>query len=488
MRQHSNPVVVTSSGALRGLRDQSGELYRAIPYATTPQGARRFAPPVPHPGWPGVRNATRPSPTAPQPTRAFGRLDMSPYFGPGWVPGDEYLTVDVRTPAADDEKRPVMVFIHGGGFVTGSTRAALYDGKAFARDGVVLVTVNYRLGIPGFLDLAGAPPNRGLLDVLAALRWVRDTVSAFGGDPGNVTVLGQSAGATITGALLATPEADGLFRRAIIQSGSGTGAFTPEQAQRVTARTAEVLGVRATAEQFAEIPDEDFLGVMPELAGLDLRTATARDPLLGLSPFSLVLPVQPAEALAEGPAAEVSVLIGTNTEEGNLYLVPQDRLESSTEADVLALAEAGYAEPAAAVEARRTARPDATPGELRSALLGEALFGVGSTRMAGAHARLSGRRTYVYSFAHRSTALDGRLGAAHTVELPYVFDLADEPWLHGDSGLLGPDAAPAGLAEAMHGAWVAFARNGDPGWAAYDPDEPVVKVFGGPRVSTGPRV
>lgn len=479
MPQSSHPVVETSSGAVRGLRDRFGDRYRAIPYARAPQGARRFAPPVPHPGWSGVRNATQPSPTAPQPARAFGRLDMTPYFGPGWVPGEEYLTADVRTPAADGEKRPVMVFVHGGGFVTGSTRAALYDGKAFARDGVVLVTVNYRVGIPGFLDLPGAPANRGLLDVLAALRWVRETISSFGGDPGNVTVFGQSAGATITGALLATPEADGLFRRAIIQSGSGTGAFTPEQAQRVTAAAANALGVRATAEQFAEIPDERFLGIMPELAGLDLRTATAKDPLLGLSPFSLVLPVQPADALTEGPAAEVSVLIGSNTEEGNLYLVPQGKLEPSTEADVLTLAAAGYAEPAAVIAAFRTARPDATPGELRSALLGEALFGAGSTRMARAHSRISGHRTHVYSFAQRSTALDSRLGAAHTVELPYVFDLADEPSLHGDSGLLGPDAAPAGLAEAMHGAWIAFARDGDPGWAAYDAEQPMVKVFGG---------
>ncbi|WP_194921588.1 carboxylesterase/lipase family protein [Catenulispora rubra] len=444
-----HPVVETSAGAVRGLRDRFGDLYRAIPYATAPQGARRFAAPVSHPGWTGVRDATEPSPTAPQPERPFGRLDMTPYFGPGWVPGEEYLTVDVRTPAADGARRPVMVFVHGGGFVSGSTRAALYDGKAFARDGVVLVTVNYRVGIPGFLDLPGAPANRGLLDVLAALRWVRDSISSFGGDPDNVTVFGQSAGATITGALLATPEAAGLFRRAIVQSGSGTGAFTPEQAARVTAAAAKALGVGATAEQFAEIPDERFLSILPQLTGLDLSTTMAGDPLLGLSPFSLVLPVQPADALADGPAAEVSVLIGSNTEEGNLYLVPQGKMEPSAE------------------------------GERRSASLSEALFGAGTRRLAAAHSRISGGRTYVYSFAQRSTAFDGRLGATHTTELPYVFDLADEPWLHGDSGLLGPDAAPAGLAEAMHGAWIAFARDGDPGWAAYQEEQPSVKVFGG---------
>ncbi|RSN32206.1 carboxylesterase [Amycolatopsis sp. WAC 01416] len=435
MTQYADPVVETPAGAVRGVRDDSGEFYRAIPYAAAPIGARRFTSPAPHPGWSGVRDGTRPSPTAPQPARDFGKLDMTPYFGPGWVRGEEYLTVDVRTPAADSGERPVLVFVHGGGFVTGSNRAALYDGSAFARDGIVLVTVNYRLGIPGFLDLDGAPPNRGLLDVLAALGWVRATIAAFGGDPDNVTIFGQSAGATLVGALLATPEAKGLFRRAIIQSGSGTGAFTPEQARRVTTTAAATLGVEPTADAFSAIPDERFLEVLPALAGLDLRTSTATDPLAGLSPFSLVLAVQPADGLADGPARDVDLLIGTNTEEGRLYLVPQGDPEPATEADVL----------------------------------GEALFGAGTARMAQAHAQISGGRTHVYSFGYRSTALNGRLGAAHTVELPFVFDIADKPWLHGDTGLLGPDPAPDGLAARIHGTWVAFAGTGDPGWAAYDP-------------------
>ncbi|MFI0237690.1 carboxylesterase/lipase family protein [Streptomyces sp. NPDC016845] len=467
MPREKDPVVETPAGAVRGIRAEFGERYRSVPYAAAPTGAGRFAAPAPHPGWSGVRDGTRPSPTAPQPSRDFGRLDMVPYFGPGWVPGEEYLTVDVHTPGTGDGRRPVMVFVHGGGFVTGSNRAALYDGAAFARDGIVLVTVNYRLGIPGFLDLAGAPANRGLLDVLAALRWVRDTIAAFGGDPENVTVFGQSAGATLTGALLAAPEAKGLFRRAVVQSGNGTGAFTPEQAQRVTATAATALGVEPTAEAFASIPDERFLAILPALAGLDLRTGTATDPLAGLSPFSLVSPVQPADGLADGPGGDVDLLIGTNTEEGRLYLVPQGGLESTTEADLLAVATRAHADPEAALAAYRAARPDAPPGELRAAVLGQALFAAGTTRMAQAHARISGGRTYVYSFGHRSTALDGRLGAAHTVELPFVFDIADKPWLHGDARLLGPSPAPAGLAAQVHGAWIAFARSGNPGRTSY---------------------
>jgi para-nitrobenzyl esterase len=436
-----NPVVRTPAGAVRGLRDTFGERYRAIPYAQAPTGAGRFGEPAPHPGWSGVRDGTGPGPTAPQPVRDFGRLDLTPYFGPGWVRGADYLTVDVRTPAADGGHRPVMVFVHGGGFVTGSARAALYDGRAFARDGVVLVTVQYRLGVPGFLALDGAPDNRGLLDVLLALRWVQDTIARFGGDPGNVTVFGQSAGATLVGALLATAGAKGLFRRAIMQSGSGTGAFTPEQARRVTTAAAAALGTAPSASAFAGMPDERFLEALPALSGLDLRTDTAADPLVGLSPFSLVLPTQPADALT---ADQVDLLIGTNTEEGNLYLVPQGKPGSTTEA----------------------------------AALGAALFGHGTARLADAHARLAPGRTHVYSFGHRSTAFDGRLGAAHTVELPFVFDLADEPWLHGETGLLGPDRAPEGLADRVHRTWVEFAKTGDPGWPAHTTSDPVTHRFG----------
>lgn len=477
MSQNNTPVVRTPYGAVGGVRDHSGERYCAIPYAASPTGAARFAPPALHPGWDGIRDATGPGATAPQPVRDFGALDMRPYFGPGWVRGADYLTLDVHTPAADNAARPVMVFVHGGGFVTGSSQAALYDGRAFARDGVVLVTLNYRLGVCGFLDVPGAPRNRGLLDVLAALRWVRDTISVFGGDPANVTVFGQSAGATLVGALLATPEAAGLFRQAVMQSGSGTGAFTPEQAARVTHAVAAELGVEPTADGLADIPDEQFVAVLPKLAGLDLRTATATDPLVGLSPLSLVLNRQPTDALALGPAADVALLIGTNTEEGNLYLVPQGSFDTSQRGDVVAVAVQTHSDPQATVDGLAARLPRATHGELRSALLGEALFGSGSARMARAHSLVSARGTYVYRFGFRSTALDGKLGAAHTVELPFVFDTADSPWLHGKTGLLGPDPVPEDLARRMHSSWVSFAHNGFPGWDGYRGDDAAVQHF-----------
>ncbi|QIS20084.1 carboxylesterase/lipase family protein [Nocardia terpenica] len=461
----SDPIVTTTEGPVRGRDDRGIRAFLDIPYAAPPIGAARFTAPLPHEPWQQVRDATRPGPTAPQPRRdGFGALDMSPYFGPGWVPGEDYLTVDVWAPAAA-RNSPVMVFVHGGGFVAGSTRSPLYEGTAFARDGVVLVTLNYRLGIAGFLDLPGAPANRGLLDVVAALRWVRRTIEAFGGDPGNVTLFGQSAGATIVGGVLACPEAQGLFHRAIVQSGNGLGAFSREQAARVTHAAATALGIEPTARAFAQVPDERLTAILPKLAGLDLRTSTRYDPLVGLSPFSLVLDRQPAEVVAGG---EVALIVGTNTEEGNLYLAPQGNLDTSTDADLHDLAARVHSDPAALIAQYRTLDPQATAGDLRSAILGDALFGTGSRRLAQTHAAHAGAPTYTYEFAWRSSAVDGRLGAAHAVELPYVFDRLDLPALRGPHGMLGPAEPPAALAARMHGAWVDFARNGDPGWAPSD--------------------
>ncbi|NUK05943.1 carboxylesterase/lipase family protein [Streptomyces lunaelactis] len=468
MNPDTDPIVTTAQGAVRGLRQDGITAFLNIPYAAPPLDAGRFAPPQPHESWDGVRDATVPGPNAPQSERKLGSVDMSPYFGAGWNHGEDYLTVSVWTPAAVGGDLPVMVFTHGGGFVAGSTRSAMYDGSGFARDGVVLVTLNYRLGIAGFLDIPGAPVNRGLLDVVAALRWVRENIAAFGGDPRNVTLFGQSAGATIVGGVLATPEATGLFRRAIVQSGSGLGAFTTEQAARVTKAAAAALGIDPHVDAFADIDDERLVDAANRLAGIDLQTETHSDPLIGLSPFSLVLDTQPAESVSAGLSADVDLLIGTNTEEGNLYLAPVGNYSTSTAADVDAAAARSHPNPAQLVETYRKARPEASFGELRSAIMGDAAFGAGSWALAGAHAAHPQSATFGYEFAWRSPALNGELGATHAIELPFVFDLAHLPQLHGPNGLLGLDKPPADLAARVHETWVRFARTSNPGWDPYD--------------------
>lgn len=465
--------IVTSSGAVRGRATAYGTAFLGVPYAAGPSGAARFAAPAPHAPWRGIRDATRPGPTAPQPARdRFGALDMAPYFGPGWRRGTDYLSVNVWAPPPRDEPFPVMVFVHGGGFVAGSVDAPLYDGTAFARDGVVLVTVNYRLGVAGFLHLPDAPDNRGLLDVEAALRWVRTDIARFGGDPDDVTLAGQSAGAILVGGILARPGARELIRRAIVQSGSGTGAFTSEQARIVTDAVGRELGVRPGVDTLAGIGDDRFVDLVPVLSGLDLRTPTHHHPLGGITAFGLVGDEQPADAVADGRSRDVDLLIGGNEEEGALYLAPLGLLERTTDAEVHATAARFHADAAAAVRAYRAARPDATDAELRTTILGDGLFGDGTRALTEAHARHG--TTWAYRFGWRSGALGGRLGAAHVVELPFVFDQVRLPALHGPSALLGEAPVTGDLAARMHGAWVRFATSGDPGW----PVHPAVHHFG----------
>ncbi|GLY50341.1 carboxylesterase family protein [Lentzea sp. NBRC 102530] len=454
--------VDTEQGTVLGLRRNGVSTFRDIPYAAAPVGPARFEAPAEHASWRGVRDATGFGPTAPQAPRVLGTMDLRAYFGDGWHRGEDYLTVNIWTPDPHADALPVMVFVHGGGFVAGSGRTELYDGSAFARDGVVFVTVNYRLGIPGFLDVPGAPANRGLLDVVAALRWVRANIARFGGDPDDVTVFGQSAGATIVGGILATPEAEGLFRRAGVQSGNGLGAFSTEQASRVTRAAAQVLGIEPTARAFSEIPDDRLVETASQLAGIDLRTATRTDPLMGLSPFSLVLDVQPADSAV----AAVDLLIGTNAEEGNLYLVPVGRYAGSTGADVDDVAARAHPDPARLVRTYREQRPAAGDPEIRAAILGDALFGAGTQALLEARTRHSGAATFVYEFAWRSPALDGELGATHTVELPFVFGRTALPALRGPNRMLGEGEPPASLAALVHDSWVRFAREGDPGWPA----------------------
>ncbi|MFI6340247.1 carboxylesterase/lipase family protein [Streptomyces sp. NPDC050535] len=461
--------VTTTSGPVRGRRHGNGSVFLDVPYAAPPVGRGRFAAPSPHEPWTGVRDATQPGPTAPQPTRdSFGTLDMSPYFGPGWQRGDDYLTMNIWAPPQEGPTRPVMVFVHGGGFVAGSGRGPLYDGSAFARDGVVLITVNYRLGIPGFLHLADAPDNRGMLDVLAALRWVRENVARFGGDPGNVTLFGQSAGAIIVGGVLADPASSGLVRRAIIQSGTGIGAFTPEQAGMVTAAVGRELDLEPTVKNLAGIPDERLVAAMAGLTGLDLRTSTHHDPLGGITSFSLVGEHQPAAAVADGRGDEVDLLIGANLDEGSLYLAPLGLMASTTDADVRDTAARFHSDPDETVRAYRAQHPSASAADLRTAILGDGLFGSGTRQMAAAHASAATGRTYCYEFGWRSDAMDGQLGASHVMELPFVFDRLALPSLHGTRGLLGSTEPPARLAADIHRSWIRFAETGNPGWPVYE--------------------
>lgn len=470
-------IASTRQGTVRGLVRDGVAAYLGIPYAAPPFGARRFRAPAPAEPWEGVRDALEFGPAAPQrPYRApLNRLIPTPD-----VSGDGCLNLNVWTPDGGGGARPVMVWIHGGSLRNGSTGLPLYDGSAFARDGVVLVSINYRLGVEGFGVFPDAPDNRGLLDQIAALRWVRDNIVAFGGDPDEVTVFGESAGAISIAALTTSPYAKGLFRRAILQSGAPHTVSRREGARAVRSM-AKDLGVPATAEAFAEVDRERLLDVQDAVVG-------GTDPIGGGPGFHIVVDddVVPADP---GPA-DVDLLLGANREEYRLWFVPTGTVERIS-ALALRLALLRLRIPGRVARLYRAGRPGAKPGEVLGEMATDKLLRGPLNRLADSRSAPSdgssptnpsvpsgplGRRspaprTFVYEFAWRSPVMD--LGACHALEIGFVFDtlrLSDE---------LTGTGAPQALADVMHRAWVSFATTGDPGWADWSPERPVM-VFDEP--------
>ncbi|POG47959.1 carboxylesterase [Streptomyces sp. ZL-24] len=470
----------TAQGTVRGAVERGVAVFRGIPYAAAPVGARRFRAPEPPEPWEGVQEALAFGPTAPKRPYAppLDRLLPDPE-----VPGDAWLNLNVWTPSTEAAGLPVLVWIHGGSLLHGSSAVPVYDGWAFGRDGVVLVSVNYRLGIEGFGLFPDAPANRGLLDQLAALEWVRENIAAFGGDPDRVTVAGESAGAVSVAALLATDRAAGLFRRAVLQSGA-PAALAPEAARGTTALIAKRLGVPATAAALAAVDPEALLAAQTGVT-------SGGNPLTGRNSFQLVvdgelLDRDPAEALRTGAASGVDLLMGANTEEYRLWFVPSGLTERIGRLK-LRLALLKFGVPNATARIYRANRPDATPGELLGALATDLLLRVPLNRLADARTGAEGA-TYVYEFGWPTPVQ--RLGACHALELGFVFDTLAHP---DTMALTGPDA-PQELADAMHRAWVDFATTGDPGWPSWDARRPV-RFFGangtngtdGPAVVLAPR-
>jgi len=461
------PMVVLAQGRLLGSENDGILSFKGIPYAAAPFGVNRFAAPAPAPSWDGVRDAVEYGPTAPKPRypSPIDRLLADPV-----IAGEECLNLNVWTPAVDAERRPVLVWIHGGAFVNGSGAVSVYDGSTFARDGVVCVTVNYRLGVDGFLVINGAPANRGLLDLVAALRWVRENIAAFGGDPDGVTIAGQSAGAMSVTTLLSMPAAAGLFRRVIAQSGAGHHVLPEATAAKVTTALADRLGVQPTVEGFAAVP---VLELVAAQAALSASIAAAPNPavwgeigrnMIAFGPVidGAIVRARPIDRLAQGVGIDIEVLIGSNDDEHALFLVPSGVIDFVTD-EVLARVLTGVGADAGGVAASyRLAEPAASPGEILMAALGDWYFRVPAIRVAEARL-IHDADTFVYEFGWRSPQFGGRLGACHALELGFVFDNLDD----ASGEPLAGSAPPQQLADEIHGAWVAFVKSGHPGWAPY---------------------
>ena len=372
-----------------------------------------------------------------------------------------------------------MVWIPGGGYVIGSSDRPEFDGGHLAAGGVVVVTLNYRLGIEGFAQLDGAPANRGLLDQVAALQWVRDNIRAFGGDPDRVTVFGESAGAGSVAALLAMPSAVGLFRRAVAHSVPGT-FFSPELAADIAAACADELGLRPTAADLSAVDPAQLPAAGEAVSATIHRWRDRWGPITHRPiPFAPVvdgdvLPATPWQALADGAGRDVDLLVGHTRDEHRLFSLIDGVLGQVT--DEMAETALRILAPGAHGAGRyRAAFPGAGPEELYELVNGDWLFRMPTMHLAAAHAAAGGR-THVYELTWPAPAMGGALGACHGLDVPLVFGNLGA----GEPGLLIGDPAPVeaeALSARVRATWTAFADGGDPGWPAYDDEERLVQLL-----------
>jgi para-nitrobenzyl esterase len=474
-----SPVVMTRSGAVRGSVADGVNVFKGIPYAAPPFGANRLLPPQPVTPWSGVRDALAFGPKPPQPPYP---PEVSAVLPELVSPGEDCLNLNIWSPNLGSADLPVMVWIPGSAFQFGTAATTYYDGSHFARDGVVCVSINYRVGPEGFLYLGerdgNGNANRALLDQIAALKWVQENIAAFGGDPGNVTVFGESGGAMSIGILLSMPRAEGLFRRAIAQSGAAHPVISAATAQRVGEVLAEKLGVAATREAIAAVPiDREVEAQVALMADLMANPDPKRwgaEVAVSMTPWQPVLdgdviPARPVDRIVAGAGAGIDLMVGSNVDEWRLFLVLGGAIDQVTD-EALAGTVAAYGLPVdTTLAGYRAAYPNASPGDLLAALQGDWWVRFPALRLADARtaraksALATTASTYMYEFAWRSPQFNGRLGACHALEIPFVFDTLG----FGTQALCGNEP-PQGLASAMHAAWVAFATRGDPGWPQYD--------------------
>jgi para-nitrobenzyl esterase len=475
--------VDTTLGRLDGVQHERHQAFLGIPFAKPPTGARRFGAPQPAPPWSGVRAAN-----------AFG---FSSIQGTSPIPGtaasgprdEDCLYLNVYTPAADSKKRPVLFWIHGGGFTLGSGSEALYDGGPLATRGdIVVVAIHYRLGALGYLylgghggDAWGATANAGQLDQIAALEWVRANIAAFGGDAANVTIAGESAGSMACATLLAMPAARGLFKRAILQSGAANRIGNTESGAKLATAVLDNLGIAAKdARKILDVSADDILK-----AQLAVPTVN-----MGLSFAPIVdgktVPVNPLEAVANGSARDIDVIIGSNRDEAKLFVAVREGIDDAKLVErvqriIPKRAAARASDLVGAYRKSRTAmKLPATNLDILDAITGDEMFRIPSIRLAEAQ-RKHQPRTHMYLFTYESPARRGALGACHALELPFMFGTLDAPTQDKFAGK-GPvvDALSANMMDA----WINFARGGDPShsgigtWRAYDATERETMIFG----------
>ena len=499
--------VVTASGAVSGYVRKSIFTFKGIPYADSTEGERRFLPPIKPKTWSGVRSCRQFGYVCPQAART-GWVNDEEAFLFSWddgVQSEECLHLNLWTPGTNDgRKRPVMVWLHGGGFTAGSGQELLsYDGENLARRGdIVVVTLNHRLNVFGFLDLSkygeqyATSANVGMLDIVAALEWVRDNIAKFGGDPALVTVFGQSGGGGKVSALMGMPAAKGLFHRAIVESGSMLRAAEQEKSQRLADWIVAELGLtRDTIDRIHTLPFQQVLQAgqkvlrerNPTPTGIpNFRKLADR---LGFAPVvdGSVLPAHPFEPQASALSADVPMIIGTTLNEFVTALNhPEYENMTSAELEQRVRVACGDKAPQVLAAFRRRA-PNAKPFDVWSRI---AASSVRQSALAQAAAKAAAGRApaYVYWFTWQTPILDGRPRAFHCSEIAFVFDNTDRC-----ENMTGGGADARALAAIMSEAWIHFARTGDPNhagmpkWPAFSTSTSPTMIFDNrSRAENGP--
>lgn len=472
-------VVETRYGKVEGTQEAGLHVFRGVPFAAPPVGERRFAPPAPPDPWAGVR-----------PAKEFGSVGHQSSVGLGFMgagaqpQSEDCLYLNVWTPGLDGAKRPVMVWIHGGAFVLGAGSEPLYDGRRLSERGdVVVVTINYRLGALGYLahpslvdEATGACGNWGLLDQIAAIEWVRDNIEAFGGDPSNITIFGESAGSMSVTTIMSAPGARGLFRRAIAQSG-GPEVATAEAAAATAEKVLSMAGVGL--KSLRELPPEKFVEIQQKMMASGAGGGGLSGDVMALRPVidGAVLERSPFDVIANGEARDVSLLIGTNRDEMKLFAMMDSGTEFTEEVVLGRLgASLKDADARHAMEVYRKAREGrgepTDPKELWQAMETDRFFRAPAMRFAGLHASHQ-PDTYAYLFCWESPM--AALGSPHAIELPFVFGTLDAPMISMFAGS-GPEAES--LSALVQDAWIGFSRTGDPAHAG---------LGEWPRLDSGPR-
>jgi len=454
-------IAQTTQGPVQGQEKAGVLLFAGIPYAAPTIDNLRFRAAQAHEPWFEVRPALKFGPAAPQ-VPTGGMTDSASVR---W--SEDCLTLNICTPALDDKARPVLVWIHGGGYRTGQGAVPWYNGTSFTLQGdIVVVSINYRLGALGFADVSRfgeayeTSGINGILDQITALEWVRDNIANFGGDPAKTTIAGESAGGFSVCTLLGSPLTTGLFRNVIAQSGAAHHTLPPAASACVTDRFLAVLDVENATSLEALSVDEILTAqqqVSDELGG-DTVTAYGA----AVAPFypvegTRVLPENPLDAIRGGRHSDVAVLTGTNRQETTLWgygEVDDARLERMAESFGAASVLSTY----------RSGRPAANADDLMIALTTDHMFRIPAIRLAEARAGQQGQ-TWMYWFCWASRAFNGRLGATHALEIPFAFNTLAAG---GVDVFLGAGTLPQALADTMHAAWISFIREGDPGWTAYN--------------------